>query len=398
MPPFLRQGSTPPCAGHHALVKGWSLTGASLPVPEKPTKPSKPVAGAASGKLSGDARGKNGRQRNPAGAASPGLDHGGWSCLSRAAFGPRRQRRGQAAAAYLLLQDTSALLEEGVDHDGGCSGTVLIGVRQPLEHGEQEAHQLVRRDALPNHLSRGQAELSSGGLSLSEESGPFDDAAQRGPCAASPAAGSRTAVPRLGALQEHQPGPQIGGNGGSKGQATAPKEARGHLPRAAGQHGQITWGSLGMGWDSTTKPLWPPPNHWEDAPPGLITVSRPDGGISCSVEKLVGGLFTGVTTFEERQLFQDKKILPASLQLQVLLEQCLQSSQHRKWPSRRSSSMQLSLESPSTHPSPPDPRCCPPHSNHSSLGATSGYKVALNHFTNTAAILGGGQEPSSCSS
>lgn len=90
----------------------------------------------------------------------------GWSCLSRAAFGPRRQCRGQGAAAHLLLQDASALLEEGVDHDGGCSGTVLIGVRQPFEHGEQEAHQLVRRDALPDHLAGGQAELSNVFLSL----------------------------------------------------------------------------------------------------------------------------------------------------------------------------------------------------------------------------------------
>lgn len=70
---------------------------------------------------------------------------------------------------------------------------------------------------------------------------------------------------------------------GSKDQATAPKEARGHLPHTVGQRGQITWGSLGMGWNRTTKPLtllWPPPNRWEDAPPGLIMLSRPDGGIS----------------------------------------------------------------------------------------------------------------------
>lgn len=60
---------------------------------------------------------------------------------------------------------------------------------------------------------------------------------------------------------------------GSKGQATAPKEARGHSP--VGQHGQVTWGSLGVGWESTTKPLtllWPPPSPWEDAPPGLIAL------------------------------------------------------------------------------------------------------------------------------
>lgn len=80
MPPFFHQGWSPPHAGHHhARAKGLPLTGASLPVPEKPITPSKPAAGAASGKLSGYARGRKGRQRDPAGAASPGprLGHGG---------------------------------------------------------------------------------------------------------------------------------------------------------------------------------------------------------------------------------------------------------------------------------------------------------------------------------
>lgn len=48
---------------------------------------------------------------------------------------------------------------------------------------------------------------------------------------------------------------------------------------------------------------------------------------------------SGATTFEKSSFFQDKEALPASLQ--VLLEQCWQSSHHRKWPSRRSSPVWL---------------------------------------------------------
>lgn len=59
---------------------------------------------------------------------------------------------------------------------------------------------------------------------------------------------------------------------------------------------------------------------------------------------LVRGMFIRATTFGEWQLVQDKKLLPASLQLQVPLEQRLQSSRRAPGLSKTTSTTAFSWQ------------------------------------------------------
>lgn len=53
---------------------------------------------------------------------------------------------------HLLQEHVASLLQQAVDHDGRCSRTVFVGVSQPLKHGQQEADELLRREALRDDL------------------------------------------------------------------------------------------------------------------------------------------------------------------------------------------------------------------------------------------------------
>lgn len=55
---------------------------------------------------------------------------------------------------HLLLEHAPSLPQQAVDHDGSRPRTVLVRVSQTLKQGQQEADELLWREALGNNLGR----------------------------------------------------------------------------------------------------------------------------------------------------------------------------------------------------------------------------------------------------
>lgn len=66
--------------------------------------------------------------------------------------GAKGQEDPSRPRPHLLLEHVAALLQQAVDHDRGGSRTVPVGVSQALKHGQQEADELLRGEALRNNL------------------------------------------------------------------------------------------------------------------------------------------------------------------------------------------------------------------------------------------------------
>lgn len=55
---------------------------------------------------------------------------------------------------HLLLEHAPSLPQQAVDHDGSRPRTVLVRVSQTLKQGQQEADELLWREALGNNLGQ----------------------------------------------------------------------------------------------------------------------------------------------------------------------------------------------------------------------------------------------------
>lgn len=144
--------------------------------------------------------------------------------------------------------------------------------------------------------------------------------------------------------------------------------------------------NLGLPWNGLGQP-----NHTGNPAPAtaLRTAPRshPDLRVGQSVTRLVGIRITGATASGGWQPCQDKKGLPAPLQLQALLEQCLRRSAQKGPP--ESSQEQGAHPSITTRPLMLSPSFKSQWFEHTTRGP-----VAAPHcFTNTSTTLGRRREP-----
>jgi len=152
-----------------------------------------------------------------------------------------------------------------------------------------------------------------------------------------------------------------------------------------------------MGWDNaainsapaTTQPLGRCSPRSHHAP-------RPRGGSSCAVEKPAGRPLEP-QRLRNSSFSRTKSISTATSPPGARLAEL--SAQKTAIKEEFSHAAQEQSGLPSSHPYPPDPRRCPCHLNHAGLrwahlDASGCHGLALNSFTDTAAVLGGSQERS----